>query len=542
MAKKRLAGAELRVEPRAELQAQLQAELELQNEALRYSQRMAEGALERFATLFSNVPLALLVVDENSLVLECNAQALAHFRPQERDPPLNFLFPLVAPDHLQRVRLALLEARENGNSKLEGVVFAIGANTAMTADLHVARIENSLDELANFICAVVDQSPLLAQIAQKEALELQLRESQKMQAIGTLAGGIAHDFNNILGAILGNVELARLDAGADSAAQVSLKEIEKAGQRARELVKQILTFSRKEPLSRVSIHLAPLVHETARLVKIGLPPHIELRIDADAPAPGVLADATQVQQALLNLCSNAVHAIGNRKGRLDISLACINAQVRLEVSDSGGGMDEPTQQRVFEPFFTTKPTGQGTGLGLSVVHGIMRAHEGSVHVRSALGQGSVFTLLFPAAAMAPSMPVPKPDETFEGPGKGGHIMVVDDDQALVFLVNRALTRRGYKVSTFTDPRLAVNALVAQPEDFDLLVTDYNMPGFSGIDLLRHAKTIRPDLPVALASGYVTTEIEQGAMAAGANALIRKPNGMDELVAVVQRLVHVKAVA
>ena len=520
--------------------ALLQAELEQQNEALRYSQNVAEGALERFAALFSSVPLALLVVDENSLVLESNAQALAHFRPQERDPPLNFLFPLVLPAHLQRVTEALQDAREHGNSKVEGVIFASGAEATLTADLHIARIENPLDDLANFICAVVDQGPLLTQIAQRETLESQLRESQKMQAIGTLAGGIAHDFNNILGAILGNVELARQDAGVESAAQVSLLEIDKAARRARDLVSQILTFSRKEPLTRSAINLAGVVRETVRLAKVGLPPAIELDF-VDCPQPvAVVADATQVQQALLNLCTNGAQAIVNARGKISITLALDAGQVRLAVSDTGCGMDAATQQRVFEPFFTTKPTGQGTGLGLSVVHGIMRAHEGSVSVQSKPGQGSVFTLNFPAAP-ATAVAAPGQTQTIDVDGQGHHVMYVDDDQALAFLVKRALSRRGYTVSTFTDPQLARQALRAQPEAFDLLVTDYNMPGFSGIELLREAKTIRPDLPVALASGYVTAEIEHSALAEGASALIRKPNGVDELVEVVQRLITLPVV-
>jgi two-component system, cell cycle sensor histidine kinase and response regulator CckA len=524
--------------------ALLQAELEQQNEALRYSQRMAEGALERFATLFSNVPLALLVVDENSLVLESNAQALAHFRPEERDPPLNFLFPLVLPADLERVRQALADAREYGTSKLEGVVFASGSQASLTADLHIARIDNPLDDLANFICAVVDQGPLLTQIAQRETLESQLRESQKMQAIGTLAGGIAHDFNNILGTILGNLTLAQQDAGVDSPAHISLLEIEKAAKRARDLVSQILTFSRKEPLARSRIDLAQVVRESARLVKIGLPPAIDLVVENCEQAVGVVADATQVQQALLNLCTNGVQAIGASRGRVGIKLAVEAGLVTLAVSDSGAGMDEATRQRIFEPFFTTKPTGQGTGLGLSVVHGIMRAHEGSVGVLSSPGHGSVFTLSFPrapatemAASPAASSPVNAPID-----GNGLHVMYVDDDQALTFLVKRALTRKGYRVSTFTDPQLARQALASTADQVDLLVTDYNMPGFSGIELLCEAKSIRADLPVALASGYVTAEIEHSAKAAGASALIRKPNGVDELADVVQRLIQVKVAA
>ncbi|MEO5698043.1 MAG: response regulator, partial [Burkholderiaceae bacterium] len=207
------------------------------------------------------------------------------------------------------------------------------------------------------------------------------------------------------------------------------------------------------------------------------------------------------------------------------------------VRDTGTGIDPETMERIFEPFFTTKPVGQGTGLGLAVVHGIMRTHQGSVGVQSTPGKGSVFTLYFPPAetpSVAAQLEINFPS-TVRGMGK--HVMYVDDDEALVFLVERVLTRKGFRVSSFTDPHLASQALRERPHDFDLLVTDYNMPGFCGVDLLREARVVRPDLPVALASGYVTSEIEQQAFAEGAGALIHKPNDVEELCDIVQQLVH-----
>ena len=659
-----------------------QAELEIQNKALRYSQLAAEGASERFLALFSNVPLALMVVDEQSMVLESNAMALRLFRPVESDPPLNFLLPLVRPDHRDKVAQAFTQAKSDGTSEISEIIFFTDSVGTLTGDLHIARVENPQDELAHFICAIIDQGPLLAerqalqlsagelqqrneelhlsenrlaaiinssldaiicvdtgqtisvfnpaaaalfqcpseqalgsplqrflpdavrtlaytQVAthaqlgemegctasgkkiavevsvscerqpqgnittvfardltarqkietQRKVLETQLRESQKMQAIGTMAGGIAHDFNNILGAILGNVDLARQDAGFDSPAQESLTEIEKAGRRARELVRQILTFSRNESPKRSHIYLTDVVQETVRLLKVGLPPTVDLRVKIDPNTPPVLADETQVEQALLNLCTNAIQAIGAGRGIVSIELGSSQPEpgeverrdsareqhVTLAVRDTGGGIDPETLQRVFEPFFTTKPLGQGTGLGLAVVHGVMRAHLGTVGVRSTLGNGSVFTLYFPPA-QAVDIPIDVPSPRVTTPrGQGQHVMYVDDDHALVFLVERALSRKGYKVSTFTDPHLASAALRAQPDDFDLLVTDYNMPGYCGVDLLLEARAIRPDLPVALASGYVTTEIEQSAFAAGASALIHKPNDVEELCETVQQL-------
>ena len=677
-----------------------QAELEIQNKALRYSQQEAEGASERFATLFSSVPLALMVVDEEGLVMASNAMALQLFQPLESDPPLNFLLPFVGADHADRVASAFLKARTEGTSEFSEVVFQSGASNHFTGDLHIARIENPQDELAHFICAIIDQGPLLAQRlalqesanvllqrnedlllsenrmaaiinssldaivcidesyaitvfnpaatalfdcaaqdalgsqlgrflpevehqlrsgntppqamlgeyqattlqgqsifveisvalerrsqprvvqlapgsgrpptivstttttifardltarknaeAQRVALETQLRESQKMQAVGTMAGGIAHDFNNILSAILGNAELAKQDTDNESVAWVSLNEIEKAGRRARDLVRQILTFSRNEAPKRNPLHLREVVQDTLRLVKVTLPPTVEIQVHEHADCAPVLADATQVEQALLNLCTNAILAIGRHKGQVYIELGDTHLDfplcgrigvppgryVKLSVHDTGNGMSEATLQRIFEPFFTTRQVGQGTGLGLSVVHGIMQSHQGGIDVSSTPGKGSQFHLYFPACSDAVVPLATEPVARPEIRGGGQHVMYVDDDQALVFLVERALRRKGFTVTTFTEPQEAQRALAAAPEKFDLLVTDYNMPGYSGIDLLRAVKALRPALPVALASGYVTPEIEKQAFEAGANALFYKPNDVNELCETVLRL-------
>jgi nitrogen-specific signal transduction histidine kinase/CheY-like chemotaxis protein len=386
--------------------------------------------------------------------------------------------------------------------------------------------------------------------AQRIALETQLRESQKMQAMGTMAGGIAHDFNNILSAILGNVELAKQDTPAQSAALVSLQEIEKAGRRARDLVRQILTFSRNEPPKRIPIHLEEVVQETVRLVSVTLPPSVRLTVIEPQRSTPVLADATQVEQALLNLCTNAILALGTQHGSVTITLGECSLgtpecgrlgvppgnYVSVSVHDTGNGMSPSTLERIFEPFFTTREVGQGTGLGLSVVHGIMQTHLGGIDVQSTPGQGSTFHLYFPASLESvTSAPAPAPMN--EVKGQGQRVMYVDDDSALVYLVARVLQRKGFSVTTFTDPLAAQAALRAHPEQFDLLVTDYNMPGFSGMDLLRAAKRIRPDLPVALASGYVTPELEKSAFDHGANALVYKPNDVNELCDTVQRLLH-----
>ena len=395
---------------------------------------------------------------------------------------------------------------------------------------------------------------------QHKEFERQLEQTRKLEAIGSLAGGIAHDFNNLLAPILGRAELLSAEKGDDPIVAEHSRAIVDASRRARALVRQILTFSRNEPPRRTAVALAEVMHDTERLLRVTLPPTVELHMALPQGMPPVLADPTQVEQALLNLCTNAIHALGESRGTVQVAATPARPDLRLcerlglapgdyvaiSVRDNGPGMDAAMLERVFEPFFTTKPVGQGTGLGLSVVHGVMGNHAGAVDVQSTPGKGSLFTLYFPAAtppalAIAPAEPaLPLTTENTLQPSlqqRSRHVIYVDDDQALVFLVQRLLRRRGYQVSGFTDPREAAAVLRADPQKFDLLVTDYNMPGYSGVDLLREVRDIRPDLPVALASGHVTAEIEQNARAAGARALIHKPNDVQELCDTVDRLVH-----
>jgi two-component system cell cycle sensor histidine kinase/response regulator CckA len=407
-----------------------------------------------------------------------------------------------------------------------------------------------------FYCIDFDLTERRESESVREMLQSQLRESQKMEALGTLAGGVAHDFNNIVAAIIGNVELALDDVPPESQVHTCLVEIRKAGRRARDLVQQILAFSRRQRLERVVIELKPVVEESVRLLRATLPAGLELRTHIGKDVPRVLADASQIAQVLLNLGTNAWHAVqGSRQGvthglvevRLDAHQGAMPSSdhetwVRLTVSDNGHGMDDATRKRLFEPFFTTKPPGKGTGLGLSVVHGILRDHEAVIDVESAPGAGTTFSLYFPAVkdqamptgdnAVASAAPPMKPFGVFK---QRIHILYVDDDEVIAFLMERLLKREGYDVTSFADAHSALEAVRDPKRSFDLAITDYNMPGMSGLDFARAAKAARPELPVAITSGYISDELQTQAPSAGVNELIYKPDSVEELVAAVDRL-------
>ncbi len=347
-------------------------------------------------------------------------------------------------------------------------------------------------------------------------LEIQLIQAQKMESIGTLAGGIAHDFNNLLTAIIGYSELASQELAPDQPACKHLQEVTTAGQRARDLVRQILTFSRKTAENRSAIDLPALIDECLGLLRASLPKTIDITTDITPGCGPILADRVQINQILMNLCSNAAHAMEETGGRLEISLRPTTrtadetgdplglrggTYLELTVRDSGHGMPEEVLKRIFEPYFTTKPAGQGTGLGLSVVHGIVRSHGGDINVESSEDGGTVFTVLLPQLdAPAPAAWQEDADNGHDLTGRG-RILLVDDEPYLIDLGRRLLTRLGYEVEAVQSGQQAIDRIRADPERFDAVLTDLTMPRMTGLELGRHLYALRPDLPVLLTTGY-----------------------------------------
>ena len=384
----------------------------------------------------------------------------------------------------------------------------------------------------------------------RRRLEHELFEAHKMESIGTLASGIAHDFNNAVAAILGNTAMALedLDRGAPDEVRSGLEQVRRSAMRARSLVSQILSFSRKQPLQRSAQHLRPIVEECLSLLHATLPANIELSLRCDAPDACAEVDRTQFEQVLLNLCTNAAHAIGERGGRIDLSLREITAAdgkrlIRLSVSDTGQGMDKTTLQRIFEPFFTTKPMGEGTGLGLSVVQRIVREHEGQIAVRSVPNRGTRFDIdlpLFPigellaglvsaTATASDGSPTGASPGTAAGHSRGQWVLCVDDETVVVDMTGKLLQRAGFRVSCVSDPREAIERLRDEGDSIAALVTDYRMPGISGLELIRIARRWRPSLPTVLLSGYVDDELRETAQADGASQVLEKQAILDELV-------------
>lgn len=364
-------------------------------------------------------------------------------------------------------------------------------------------------------------------------LEKQLRQSQKLEALGTLAGGIAHDFNNVLTPILGYTEMAVDDLPPDSRVREGLGRVLAAAERARDLVKQILAFSRRAEQERHPLRLGDLVRETLQLVSATLPKTIAIRSTIDDGVGPVVADATQLHQVLLNLCTNAWHAMGDEGGVLEVTLDAAEGTVsapgvphaRLTVRDTGCGMSAEVLDRIFEPFFTTKAVGEGTGLGLAAVHGIVRSHGGSVAVESEPGRGSAFQVFLPLASAAqgesrpPSGPPPRGTES---------ILFVDDEEAIAELGRRSLESLGYRVVATTSSVKALDLFRREPQRFDAVVTDQAMPELTGANLARELLAMRPGLPIVLCTGFSRSVTLEAAKELGVRRFLPKPATLAEL--------------
>jgi signal transduction histidine kinase/ActR/RegA family two-component response regulator len=383
----------------------------------------------------------------------------------------------------------------------------------------------------------------------RRQLEAELRKSQKMQAVGTLAGGIAHDFNNVLMGILGNAELAQFELTPENPVSENVADILSAARRGRDLVQQIMAFSRRGEMVRTSVRLAPILEEAVKLMRPGVPSPIDIRTRLLADSPTILGNPTQIHQVIMNLGTNAAHAIGRQAGAIDVTEEIVELSepqaaelttlragryVCLTVADTGCGMDAETIQRIFDPFFTTKSPGEGTGLGLAVVYGIVEAHGGAISVKSQPGKGAQFRVYFPLAdpPAAAAAPAPKTDAPLKR-GQGERLLVVDDDPVVLRFAQRALTRLGYEPILFSDPRDALAAFQGAPEHFAGAITDMAMPGMKGTELAAKLLAIRGDLPIVMASGFGGDLDDDTIRELGIRLRISKPFEVETLASVLR---------
>ena len=442
---------------------------------------------------------------------------------------------------------SVLAAPLCSGGEVGGVIGFAHCQAGVQFDAEEKRI---LEQFAELAAIAIDNATLYTrlqkELGERRRMEDQLLQAQKMEAIGTLAGGIAHDFNNILGAIIGYTEISYYDLPENSKARNNMAQVLQAGNRARDLVKQILAFSRKSNSDHKLIDIVPITKEVLKLLRASLPSTIDIRSRIATEIGLILADPTQIHQVLMNLCTNAAHAMEDGGGRLDVELATVRLDagtcskfpdvepggyVQLIVRDNGHGIDPAILDRIFDPYFTTKEMGKGTGMGLAVVHGIVRSQKGCIHVRSRIAGGTEFEVLFPVAQSqvrqegALEMPVVRGSE---------RVLFVDDETALAQLGKAMLERLGYEVRACTGSLEALEVFRSDPDSFDILVTDLTMPNMTGVRLARKLREIRHTLPVVICTGYSDEMAPEHVQPLAINGLLHKPLVLSDLSREVRR--------
>lgn len=387
---------------------------------------------------------------------------------------------------------------------------------------------------------------------EREQLSNQLTQSQKMEAVGTLAGGIAHDFNNILAIILGNAELAADDVPEGNPAAGCLEEIRLASIRAKDMVQQLLSFSRKTDQKKKSLDLVPVINESMKMLRTAIPSSVEFGIQIPDDPCNILGDTSQINQIIMNLTTNAADAMSEEGGVLEVTLQKIllrdekpcfdwvlspGAYIRLRVRDTGEGIAPETMARIFEPYYTTKDIGKGTGMGLSVIHGIVKRHNGGIRVESEPGRGTVFEIYFPALGELDEEEEKEPEEEIKGGSES--ILFVDDEESMVNLNRQRLERLGYQVKSTTKPLQALKWFSADPDQFDVIITDMTMPRMTGDRLTTEVLKIRPHMPVIICTGYSERMSAKKAAALGVSKYIEKPIDLRDLAASLREVLDEK---
>lgn len=507
-----------------------------------YSQSNFRELEEQYRQVVDHSLEAIYIVQDNRIMF-CNLRFAEMFG--FKGPLQAFGFDirgLISPDSLKRVEDEI-RARVQGAKEISHYHFF-----ARRLDGRQFEVE-TLGSRINFRGKPAIQG-VMRDISKQRELEEQLRRAQKMEAIGTLAGGIAHDFNNILSIIMGYTDISLASLDDKDRLKHNLAHVLKAAHRAQELVQQILSFSRGGDLRRSRIKVVPVIRDVLKLIRASLPSTIDIKLDIGNEEYSIFADSTQLHQVLMNLCSNAGHAMREKGGILEIQLSDLNRDLavinelnevqspymRLTVKDTGHGIAPEFKERIFDPFFTTKKVGEGTGLGLSVVHGIVAGLDGEISVESTPGQGAAFHVFIPL--MQTVEEETSPQESYDMIyGSGQLILFVDDEASLRDIAKEMLEQLGYVVREFGSSHDALNAFRQSSADYDLVITDLTMPKMTGIELTVEFHTIRPDIPVILCTGF-TRELNTAELSdLGIDALLQKPFSRDQLAEVVGKVLQ-----
>jgi PAS domain S-box-containing protein len=496
---------------------------------------------ERYRRLVENAPLGILSMDPSGNVIHVNSRLLSILGSPsvESTRPINvFTFPPLTEAGIADNFRRCLETGKGG-------VFESPYRAEGEKEIYLQYYLTPILDPGGKVTGV---QAILEDISEQRKLEGQLLQAQKMEAVGTLAGGIAHDFNNILTAILGYAELASFKLPEHSEVQEDLQQCLKAGHRAKDLVQQILAFSRQGKQERKPLDIRPLIKEGLKFLRASLPATIEIREHIEGNLGVIEADPTQIHQVLMNLCTNAAHAMRDKGGILEVSLERFDLipglsatypemepgpYLKLRISDTGHGMSPEVQRRIFDPYYTTKQVGEGTGLGLAVVHGVVKSYRGGITVSSQPGKGTTFEVFFPGV-----YPVKPPAQVaqMEPLPLGGHerILFVDDENAIVEIAQSIIERLGYEVEVRTSSIEAREMFRANPDRFDMVITDMTMPNMTGDRLAQEILGIRPEIPVILCTGFSEYITEERAKALGIQEFVMKPLVMRDLAKVIRR--------
>ncbi|MGD2029904.1 MAG: response regulator [Desulfobacterales bacterium] len=489
--------------------------------------KRAEEALreseERYKSLFKNNHSVMLLIDpENGDIVDANPAAISYYgwsHEELTNKKITHINTLTKNQVFQEMERAKKEQRRHFYFQ-----HRLANGNIRDVEVYSSPIQLYGKQLLYSI---------IHDITEQKKLEAQLWQSQKMESIGTLAGGIAHDFNNILGIIIGNTELAMDDVPEWNPARLNLEEVRTASLRAKDVVRQLLSFARKTDPERKPVNINSVITGTLKLLRSSIPTSIEIRSNIPNESQIILADPTQINQVTINLCTNAAQAMEDQEGVIEISLENVSLDkltaqshalssglyAQLTVKDTGHGIDPEIQDRIFDPYFTTREVGKGSGMGLAVVHGIVMNHDGTILVDSDIGKGATFKIFFPIVESEPLAKITTGEDLPMGKER---IIFVDDEESILKMGHQRLERLGYTVESTTSPIEALDLFSSKPDQFDLVISDLTMPKMTGDKLAKEILNIRPDIPVILCTGFSEKIDEKKAKDIGAADYIEKP--------------------